>query len=841
MKKLLSIAIGGGVGGPVLIIILILIVYPNLFVHGLIMHEIEEEFGGRATAEDVSFTWKRGVQISRLLVHDKEGERPILTVDSVQLKFKILPLLMNQLIIERLDINRPELVQYTQGKEGYRPLGLGLGAVAGASLGGSQERTLPKILQMRINGGTFLFTDVSTDRSTNLENLNLRISGTEPGGAALINGECDIIGGGGQDHAVISGTIEGYERPSLESVRADLAFTSGFADIKVILDMSNLDEPGQEVAKVSVKADLQEAIARLGGILALPDDVKIRGTLDSEVAAIAQPEESFLLIGAASSASLYVQSAGLFDEPIQVAQAVSSYKVLINPTAGLAKIETFALDIDGVNTKVSGDVRADGTLSISAHVSAPIEALAPILVDKSRHSDDSVIAGEVISDTEIQGSLRDTITVNGTSRVTGLDLEYETFKYSDPDVTLEYEMDYNNLEETAHIKKAALVADIFNSNLKNVLITLGGRGHYQGELSADFNAGEIYSLDPLFPFLALKGKGQANLEFQGTLEGPLYKSLNASGSMAMGKVVYENSNLSIQAANIVTEKLSVMDGHFTCNTTLLVNGAPAEALFDMDLALDIDGGPYIGGGFHMTNVPLTYTMKGGDLSGLVTFDVDKTRVEGIKWDETFQKTLTAKGQVKVVEGLVSATEILSSVFMGLAKPGVAERIELIESDFEIRDEKMYTEQFHIAGSPFDLRLSGWIGFDEQLEYDAVVLLSGKTHKGIQKVFRAAFKDSPLPLKITGSLSDPTIQFTGSASLMSVLVAEKVLQGTEGIVRTGLEVPTAVLEAPIDILKGVDSVLGGGKGSEEGPKQAPEDAAGDSKAQDKKPMAPRGVE
>ncbi|MEE9557865.1 MAG: hypothetical protein V3V94_00130, partial [Candidatus Brocadiales bacterium] len=110
LKKLLPIAIGGGVAGPVLIIIVILIVYPNLFVRGLIIQKFEQEFGGVASAEDFSFSWKRGVEISKLSMQGEESGRPLLTADSIYLKFSILPLLKGDFVIKRLTVNRPELV-----------------------------------------------------------------------------------------------------------------------------------------------------------------------------------------------------------------------------------------------------------------------------------------------------------------------------------------------------------------------------------------------------------------------------------------------------------------------------------------------------------------------------------------------------------------------------------------------------------------------------------------------------------------------------------------------------------------------------------------------------------
>ncbi|MCP4364160.1 MAG: hypothetical protein GY800_02550 [Planctomycetes bacterium] len=1079
MKKLLPIVIGGGVGGPVLIIILILIVYPNLFVHGLIIQKFEQEFGGVATAEGFSFSWKRGVQISKLSVQGKDGEKPVLTADSIYLKFSVLPLLKGDFVIKRLTVNRPELVLHIEDKEGDRhPV---LAAIAGLSVPSGDETALTGEMYVRVIDGTVLFEDASGGRPISLENFNLTSSGINSGDDVLIEGGFDVIAGGVRDHVDVSGSVRGLENGSLGEIQAELDLNSGFAVLKAVVDMSNLRRPGEKVAAFIINADLQKTSDSIGYFLPLPEGIEISGNLDSEVDAIAQPEGLILLTGTASGTGLYIKAkakpdvAGLFDRPIQAAQAVSSFKVAIDPKARLARIENLVLDVDGINMDLSGDVHADGALNTNVHISASLDKLTSLFGDEYRLSDEWVIAGNFTSDTEVGGKLGETITFKGSSTVTGLDfifksfeytdpkftvgydldfdhekdllnvrtvegrdgfftmkleqfvlelrgdehyqgklyimadmlkigklfkvqellglkgigeidlkfegnmeppfyeglkitgtlgldkslydeyevsnisldeatlednhinitlrmlvngapaeavldldpieraaeikrlhvgtdrlnvgmsgviygqgrfnatvdlsaaleevkdtlarkyefldsltatgntksnieiegtigdvitlggstriedisLEYERYKYAEPYVTLGYGLDYNSRDKTAYMKRISIVSDMITSNLDNVSVTLGEQGHYQGDLSLDCDIEGIYNVYPLFAFLSPKGMAQAALKFQGTTESPLSKGINGSGYIKMDGATYENPHIKIQATDIATDAFAVTDGLISGNVGMLLNGAPANIDFDLDPALGIYGGPYVGREFHMREVPLTYTLEGGDLSGLVTLDVYESHVEGLKWDENFQKTLTAKGQVKVEEGEISATEILSTVFMGLGEPGVAQQVKLVKSDFEIVDERIYTREFYMDGDPFILKLSGWMGFDRQLDYDAVLLLSGKTHKGVQKVFRTVIKDSPIPLRITGDLSEPKIKFVGSAKLKSVLVAEKVLQGQEAIVRTGLAVPKKVLGAPTGVLKGIGRLLGGGQKAEEDPEEAPDEAKDDS--------------
>ncbi len=1091
MKKLLPIAIGGGVGGPVLIIIVILIVYPNLFVRGLIRQEFEQKFGGVATAEDFSFSWKRGVEISKLSVQGKEGEKPVLTADSIYLKFSILSLLKGDFVIKRLTVNRPELVLHIGDNEGYwHPV---LGGIAGLPVPGGEETAFIGEVEMdvRVIDGTVLFEDASGGRPISLEDFNLTSSGINSGDDVLIEGGFDVIAGGVRDHVDISGSVRGLENGSLEAVQVELDLNSGFAELKAVVDMRNLQRSGEKVAAFIINADLQKTSDSIGYFLLLPEGIEISGNLDSEVDVIARPEGSMLFSGSASVDGLYFKkkTAGSFNGPIRIARASSSFEVAIDPEERLATIEDFTMTADGVHMGLSGNIGAGGAISTKVHISAPLDKLAVLLGDKYRIPDDVTIAGEVTSDTEVEGKLGETITFKGSSEVTGLEiifksleyvdpkltmsydldydhkegllnirtieggdgfftmkleqfvlefrrdehyqgkldilvdmqkigemlkvqpllglegvgeidvnfegnmeppfyegikltgtldldkslfegyefanitideatlegnhlyvtlrmlingapaealldldsaegaakikrfhvgdenmnlemsgvfysqgrfsaavdlsaaleevkdtlarkyesldsltatgntesrieiegtlgdvitldgstriedisLEYERYKYAEPYVTLMYGLDYNSRDKTAYMKSASIVSDMLTSNLDNISVTLGDQGHYQGDFSLDCDIEGIYNVYPLFPFLRPKGMAEAALEFKGAIDEPFSRGFNASGYIKMDGAAYEGPHINIQADDIATDGLTLRDGHLSGNVSMLLNGVPADSFVDVDLAIGTYGGPYVGREFHVTEMPLTYTLEGGDLKGLVTLDVYESHVEGLKWDENFQKTLTAKGHVRVVEGEITATEILSTVFMKLGKPGVTQRIELIDSDFEIVDERVYTREFFMDGDPFDLHLSGWIGFDRQLDYDAVVLLSGKTHKGVQKVFRTVIKDSPIPLKITGDLSNPKIKFTGSAKLKSVLVAEKILQGNEVIIRTGLAVPKKVIGAPIKIIEGIGRLLGGGGKSGEKPEDAPAGPAADSGMEDGQPEEPRGVE
>lgn len=948
LKKILPIAVGGGLGGPILIFVLLMVLYPNLLASGIVMKKLETAFGGKAEAERVFFGWKSGVEISNLLVQGEKDESPVLKVDSVHLKFAVLSLLKDKVVIKRLVVDRPEMVIHVGGAEAQKEYGRDgaprltpAGILAGVFADFSRIKyNLPDIIEAEINDGAFKFVNLYKDESTQVDNLNIKLTGVRPGSAARIEGECDITGGGGQDHAVVSGIFRSLD--SAAALAGELAFTSGFAEVRAAADMKGPNNPGTKVLSVSIKGDLQKAIARLGAILPLPKDAKIRGNIDSELSEIVQPGGTMLLEGQTSAVDLYLKAAPFFAEPFSASSPVFSYRLGINPRDEIVKIEKstfsadkmsidlsgvvhtdgtvdtnvrvsvpleelgvrlariyipsdkftvtgdltgdmkiegaldkiitlrgrskvenldfkfesyyytdpevtiqynldynqetavmnvrtievgdgilamtleqcsvqlgengyyqgdldlstdiqkvgrllrapeflqlkgvgtlyldfkgrftspfyeglrvsgalgvgkviyeaykvtdisvneftlkdnhlsvvlnmlandtpaeavldldllervvnikeFMLSGDEVNLGLSGAVHRDGTLQAEIHLSAPAEDILARLAQRYTYLGKVTSTGDMNSDIQVLGTIGDVITLQGFSRVKDLTVGFETYKYTDPEVKLQYHLNYNSREEAAHITNIERVSGLFISNLKNGLITLGGERYYQGKLSLDCDMKKIDSVYELPPSLKLEGVGKVDLDLKGPITRPFYKGVSASGIIAGDDVIYDDSRITVQVSDIASERLTLENGRLSTKLDMELDGIPASAVFDVDLALD----PYIEAEFHTSQVPVTYVMDGGELSGLITLDVDEARGEGLNWSETLKKTLTASGNLKVEEGRVAAAEILSTVFMGLAEPGVAEHIALIMSDFSVENERIYTKEFYMEGA-----------------------------------------------------------------------------------------------------------------------------------------------
>ncbi|MEE9201287.1 MAG: AsmA-like C-terminal region-containing protein [Candidatus Brocadiales bacterium] len=788
LKKLLPIAIGGGLGGPIVVFVIIMAVYPSLFLRGIIMDQLEKKFGGRATAEEVSFSWSKGVVISDLFIQDKKGERPILKVESIYLKFKIMAFLRDKLIIERFIVNRPEMVIYRGDPDGRKgpsldgaseltPATSFHGPPSFLSMG---ERKFPEIIEARIVDGTFTFTDLYTGESTRVEGLNLKLGGMKPGGKAEVSGECDIIGGGGRDHAVISGWLRGYELASLEALQGELNFTAGFAQIEAAVDMTRLDKPGTEVVKSVVKADFQKTITRLGAILALPENVQIKGNLDSHVKAISQTDGSMLIEGESIIHDLYLNVTPFLPEPLETSKARIAHRVSVHPDAGIADVQKLMVSTDDVDFDMKGVLQLDGSIEASVHLSLPLEELLLRLSHRYKSLGEIVARGDVRSDMELQGTIGDVISIKSVTTVKGLDFEAKSFKYNDPEVRLQQHVEYNHPKDVYNIKSLELTSGPLLLKVSKGKVTMGDNKHYQGEVKVACNLDEVDRLFKPSSSAQFRGVGKAALNFSGPLAKPFGKGVSLNGSIDLEEIVYGKHKVT----NLTADDLVFKDNKLHTKVTLALNGAPVEGVVDADVFDGKTFKPRFKAQLDATKVPISHDLGKGKFDALITLHVEEARGEGIFWEETLKKSLTANGTLHLEDGQISGLKLMTKLlaFFGKkdsdGKTDGALLIESADTDFFIENEKVYTpksQQFIVKGKPFDVELSGWVDFDQRIDYDAIVFLPKAG--SVPEPENAAKK---VNIKVTGTLSKPKAKLEIGALLNTLLKGDDVIKDVEDI-------------------------------------------------------------
>ncbi|MEE9488505.1 MAG: AsmA-like C-terminal region-containing protein [Candidatus Brocadiales bacterium] len=786
LKKLLPIAIGGGIGGLILIFVIIMAVYPNLFVRGLIMEQLEEKFGGRAKAEEVHFGWSSGVTITNLFIQSEDGERPILKAESIELKFPILPILRGELIIDRLVVKHPEMVIYRGEPSGNKGPDLdGAPELEPGKARSSAKRRkrrfkLPSITVMEILDGTFVFTDLYSGESTKVENLNLVVSGIKSGARAKVNGSCDIIGGGGQDHAVISGEVEGYELAAIGSLNGNLNFKSGFAEVAADIDMRRAFTPGEEVITARIKADLQKTITRLGAILALPEDVEIKGIIDSETSAVAQSKGVLRLKGRTTVASLYLDIKPFMKRPFKSSTVELSHHVEVDHQEGVADIKTLTFDSDNADLDLTGTLQIDGTVDVKLHMAMPFDELLLRAADRYASVGQIKADGDFTGDLEFVGSVGDVMNVKGTCAVKDLDLDVKSFRYNDPNVSVDLDMEYDHHENLVRVKNADLVSGLVMLRLEDGLLTLGDDRRLKGSLNVACQIDEVHRFYKLPPSLQLAGVCTVNLDISGPIGQPFYKDLVASGTVEVDRAVYENYTVS----KIIARPVTLTDNHLSSTLGMDVNGGPVDVTLDADLIVEGSESPHVVAKMDAKDVQVSHKLSKGEFSGIVTVHVERFEADGIHWDETFKKTLKAHGTLGMKKGKISGIETLDSLLGRFGSKGMVYKIDSLTTDFEVKDEKVYTpksESFMVKGSPFDIEIAGWMDFDQNIDYDATVFVPAvESRKTPQEAPVSTSGDTKIGLTIRGTMAKPKVKLDFGRLLDTVLDGKQGLKDIERI-------------------------------------------------------------
>ncbi len=687
-------------------------------------------------------------------------------------------------------MNRPEMVIYRGTPAGKGPSldGAPELAPAGGYEGHSADffggkHPFPNIIEADVNDGTFIFTNLGTGESTKVENFNLTVTGLKPGGTAQINGECDITGGGGRDHAVISGTVQGFDSPGFEALMGKLVFKSGFADVQAVVDMSTLHKPGAKVLKTSIKGDLQKAVTRLGAILALPEGAAIRGNIDSKIDAVAQPGRVILLEGQTSVTNLYLKIAPFLTEPFSSAQAVLSYRVDISPVEGTANIERFALRADKMNLDMSGVMKLDGAVDVKVQLSAPLEEAVARAAPAYASFGEVAATGDLDSDVEIKGTLGGVLALKGSSKIRNLDFAAGSYKYTDPDVTVRYDLEYDQKKGVVKVNNIQSALGLLALKLDEAMLKLGEKGHYMGKLDLVSDMEEVNKLLKLPVSFGSERMGKVELDFKGSLTTPFYNDLTADGKVGVDEFVYDTYKIT----KIEVERLALDNNHLDVQFKMLVNGAPVDADVDVDLDEDSAAGTHhMRAELHAIKVPVNHALKKGKLSGLFTLHVDKAEADVPDWGTTFKKTLTANGTLKVEQGKLTGSKIITGLLKFFKRQGTDYQIDLLTTDFEVKDEKIYTpkskksKKFMVVGKPFDAELSGWIGLDKQIDYLATIVIPKENlGKDLQEVFDAIGQEPNVTLRFTGPLKKPKYRIVGHPLLQGLMDLKHAVKGVEG--------------------------------------------------------------
>lgn len=108
-KKLLSVVIGSSIGGLLFIFIMLFIFSPETFLKPRIKQGLIRSSGGRVVVEDITFGWRKGLELSNFILLRREERRPEFQAQRLRLKAALLPLLRGQYVLRELEASDMEV------------------------------------------------------------------------------------------------------------------------------------------------------------------------------------------------------------------------------------------------------------------------------------------------------------------------------------------------------------------------------------------------------------------------------------------------------------------------------------------------------------------------------------------------------------------------------------------------------------------------------------------------------------------------------------------------------------------------------------------------------------
>jgi hypothetical protein len=110
-KRLWGIVIGSSIGGLFVVFIMLMLFSPGLFLKTKLKQVLSRASGGNLWAEDITFGWRKGLELFNLVLLTKERKRPTLKAQRMRLKIAVLPLLRGQYVLRELEASDLEVIK----------------------------------------------------------------------------------------------------------------------------------------------------------------------------------------------------------------------------------------------------------------------------------------------------------------------------------------------------------------------------------------------------------------------------------------------------------------------------------------------------------------------------------------------------------------------------------------------------------------------------------------------------------------------------------------------------------------------------------------------------------
>jgi uncharacterized protein involved in outer membrane biogenesis len=341
---------------------------------------------------DLAFGWRSGLKVTDLAVVERDGA-PFASFRSLSCDLGIMALLGRRIVVRDLSLVDPKLV-VRRDKEGR----LSIDDLLSPKEPRGPERKSPTTrgpvklpdtsIRAEVVNGTFEFEDQRSGETVSFREFNAALAVPSINEPITLSVGLDLVQGGRTEAVSLKADARVAENNRLlvDQATASLDFNSVPVQATVKLDMSKFNgAPDAKGAEFTLNCNLAELMERIGPIVGLPKGMQVAGTIQSQMAATGDLEDSIGLKGTTVVSGLAIAGGPLADMPVRqdtVRNVLDLSIAMKEQRPDSVAITSFTVDAPALKLDASGnasDLGDRGDLQGTVTASADLTEIAGIV------------------------------------------------------------------------------------------------------------------------------------------------------------------------------------------------------------------------------------------------------------------------------------------------------------------------------------------------------------------------------------------------------------------------------------------------------------------------------
>ncbi len=727
-------------------------------VNAFILPEIEKILQRNVSIEDMDIGILKGIDIKQLSIKESDGASDFVTCEHFILKFKLLPLLRKNIVINRMILKKPDIRIKRHDDATYNFSDIGKKQAPEKEEAAERPTRSQISLIVRdisIDEAQFSFSDATKEypdvKGSTSADLSLEAAGT---GAVSSRGKINLL--------IKEALIRKPAAKTVKNVPADLdyAVVIDTTSQDVVIDWAKLSiqdipasvsgrvkniktAPEIDVSVSASNVDTEKILNLLSTFVAVKDvDMSGSVTADMKISGTVREPESL-----SANGTVVLDNVRTIYKGIQVS---ADGNLRITPTT--VEIEPSDIIFQGIPASLSGTV-SDFRISPKIDVSLTIPRTDAGQAQRSLESvigkKDLGLSGFLSADLKIVGSIKDiqSMRANGNVNLENLGIRYQT---------LDAVMDGT---VTAAGQSMTLALDT----------TLGSNvAHISGSVKNPFKNQQIalsisskkIDLHELFMPGTDKSKPSDDRKADTSADAakPLPEDFSAKGDVRIDNAIYKeltmsNFTLLFQVQNNILHitRMTAGIGKGTVDLTSSIDLSEPGYTYSMTGKVDA---------VHVEELVNSLAPKAKNtLFGIVTSDISLSGA-GTK-PENIRNKLTGKGHFSMKDGKLTNSKLPEKLAQFLGIPELRTiNLKKASGDIAIRSGVAHLTSL-FASDDLSMDPSGKIGLDKTLDLAFDLKLSPSLTKkvtfdsNIAKYIKDEGGWGTIPLTVSGTLSDPS--------------------------------------------------------------------------------------